>query len=229
MTITARVQVSHPDIGLTPTVQELANPSLRVVSNAGTDPENDMYFFLVGNDREPFERALEGDHTVADANRLSAFEGKHLYRITYAPDAVLISPKATEVGGITLDSQSTADGWLLHFQFPGRDALYQVWEFCKDAGVSFDIVELREQVDDPVEADPYGLTEPQREALLVAHGRGYFEEPREASLEELADALGISPTAVGGRLRRGMEKLIGATLDESGPGPGHGGPGSFGP
>jgi predicted DNA binding protein len=57
-----------------------------------------------------------------------------------------------------------------------------------------------------------GLTAAQREALLRAYREGYFEEPRETSQEEVADLLDISSTAAGGRIRRGMSKLIETTL-----------------
>jgi predicted DNA binding protein len=49
---------------------------------------------------------------------------------------------------------------------------------------------------------------------VTAYKEGYFEEPRTTSLEELGDILDISPTAVGGRLRRGMAALIETTLSE---------------
>ncbi|WP_309138889.1 helix-turn-helix domain-containing protein [Haloterrigena gelatinilytica] len=38
--------------------------------------------------------------------------------------------------------------------------------------------------------------------------RGYFEDPRDSSVEDLADALGVSSSAVSGRLRRGLKALI---------------------
>jgi len=42
--------------------------------------------------------------------------------------------------------------------------------------------------------------------------RGYVEEPRDITLEELADEVGPSPTAVSGRMRRAEAKLIARTL-----------------
>jgi predicted DNA binding protein len=213
MPITARVYVTHPDFRVTPTVRALRQPSLRVVSDARTDPEHDMYFFLVGNDRDPFERALAADDTVAGANRLSAYKGDHLYRITYADSALLISPTVTEVGGLTLDARATGDGWLFTLQAPDRAALTAIWESASDDGISWDLVELDDRAD-ATDGGRYGLTESQRETLLLAFEQGYFSEPREATLADIGEALDISPTAVGGRLRRGMESLIRATLRE---------------
>ncbi len=53
-----------------------------------------------------------------------------------------------------------------------------------------------------------GLTDAQYDALVTAYRSGYFEEPRALSLSELAEELGISPTAASGRLRRATKRLV---------------------
>jgi predicted DNA binding protein len=53
------------------------------------------------------------------------------------------------------------------------------------------------------------LTARQRETLRLAHERGYFEIPREVTLDDLADELGVSNQAVSERLRRGCTHVIG--------------------
>ncbi len=214
MPLTARVYVASADFRVTPTVRALAEPALQVASDARTDPEHDAYFFLVGNDRDSFERALAADHTVADAKRLSGFKGKHLYRLTYSDAALLISPTVTEVGGLTREATATDNGWLFTLQVSDRDALATIWEHARDSGVTWDLVELNQGISLTNE-ELYGLTETQRETLLIALEEGYFSEPREATLSDLADTLGISQTAAGGRLRRGLEALLQATLDET--------------
>jgi predicted DNA binding protein len=60
------------------------------------------------------------------------------------------------------------------------------------------------------------LTDSQREALLVAFERGYFEEPRDATLGEVAADLDISQPAASGLLRRGIKRLIvSSMMDDS--------------
>jgi predicted DNA binding protein len=61
------------------------------------------------------------------------------------------------------------------------------------------------------------LTDSQREALLVAFETGYFEEPRNATLGEVAADLDISQPAASGLLRRGIKRLVASSLmDDSG-------------
>lgn len=57
------------------------------------------------------------------------------------------------------------------------------------------------------------LTETERETLVVAAESGYFETPRQTSLDDLAEQFGVSKTAVSMNLRRAERKLINATIE----------------
>ena len=65
----------------------------------------------------------------------------------------------------------------------------------------------------PVETETEAaLTDTQLEALALAYERGYFEFPREVTLEALGEELGISRQAVGSRIRGGINHVLGSTL-----------------
>lgn len=51
------------------------------------------------------------------------------------------------------------------------------------------------------------LTDAQREAFLVALERGYYEQPRGTTLDEIGDALGISKSAVSKRLAAARNRI----------------------
>ncbi|WP_226481371.1 helix-turn-helix domain-containing protein [Natrinema amylolyticum] len=56
------------------------------------------------------------------------------------------------------------------------------------------------------------LTETERETFEVASRNGYYETPRETTLDELADHFDISKTAVSMNLRRSERKVLQAAL-----------------
>ncbi|MEF8842565.1 MAG: helix-turn-helix domain-containing protein [Haloarculaceae archaeon] len=58
------------------------------------------------------------------------------------------------------------------------------------------------------------VTETQRETLRLAYEAGYYEEPRETTLGELATELGVGERAVFRRLRRGTRGLLAATFGD---------------
>jgi hypothetical protein len=61
-------------------------------------------------------------------------------------------------------------------------------------------------------AGRYGLTDSQHRVLELASRRGYFEIPRDVTLKELADEVGVSHQALSEQLRRGIGALVEDTI-----------------
>jgi len=208
MPIAAQVYVKHPDMALSETIRSLTDADLGVVSDVGTDPQQDAYFFWIeAPDFEAVEATLASDPTVSEFSTIIEGASRRTYRIRYSQGAKLISPPMTDIGGVIADTRSHLDGWLLELRLQDHDGLYELNEYASREGITLDVLEVQ-QIDTRREEPDFGLTEPQREALVAAFLHGYYDEPREADLEELADLLGVSPTAVSGRLKRGSARLI---------------------
>jgi len=217
MVITTEVYVEHPDLALADTIRSVPDLEVGVVSDAGTDPEHDAYFFWVeAPDFDAVEDALASDHTVDEFASIVEAPGRRTYRVEYSEDVTLVSPVLTEVGGLTLESRSHADGWLLRLQLEGHETLYALNEHATEQDIRLDILELHQR-DDPDDRREFGLTDSQVEALVAAYVHGYYDEPRETSLAGLSERLGISETAVSGRLRRGSARLVEAVLIDEEP------------
>ncbi len=86
-------------------------------------------------------------------------------------------------------------------------------EYCQGNDIPITIIAVHAML--PIQGEGYELTETQREALVLAYERGYFDTPRETSLEEIADEIGITQQSLSSRLRRGHRRLIKATLSSS--------------
>lgn len=56
------------------------------------------------------------------------------------------------------------------------------------------------------------MTERQRTVVHRAFDQGYFETPKESTLEPIAEEMDISPQAVSGLLNRGLKNLLQETL-----------------
>lgn len=212
--ISTKLYVEGEDLALAPTIRSVREAELGVVSDAGTDPRHDVYYFWVeAPDFEAVEAALEADHTVADTAVIVETGDRRTYRVEYSDEATYLTPTVTDIGGLTLEARSRLNGWLLSLQLPGHDALYRLREVAREHGMRFDVLELQQRPESDY-GDDFGLTESQREALVGAFAKGYYDEPRESSLEELASMLNITPSAVSGRLRRGSAQLIETILVE---------------
>jgi predicted DNA binding protein len=209
MTLIAVVEIEHSALALGPTIRNLPEASMQVIPHSGTDPDTGMFFFLVEHDHDDFdavEAQFDRDATVEEWTRIADDGTTRIYRLQHTPETKLLTPEVTKVGGFTLEAKSTGHGWRIRLQLPGREALSELWDYCREEEISFELVQMYQQ--EGISLDGKPLTEPQRTTLLAAYERGYFDEPRGTSHKEIADLLGISPTAVGGRIRRGTARLI---------------------
>lgn len=213
MSLITVADIAHDDLALTPTIQSEVASKIDVVSQSATDPKTGLFFFVVrGADVAVFEEALEIDHTVRDWWLVSEPDDSAVYRIGHTEDAILLSPVITELGGLMLDACSNdTSGWRVRLQLSDREALSELWEYCEENDISFELNRMYRQ-DGWMNGEPSKLTDAQRDGLVTAYEHGYFEEPREAALEDLAEVLDISPTAVSGRIRRGTAELVESIL-----------------
>jgi hypothetical protein len=219
MVIITEVRFVHERGGLTDTFRRLPDVDVTVVREASTDPGQSEYVLRFDTaDATAIEGVLAEDPSVASVKPISGFEDQRLWAVEFTPDAKLLNPRVTSEDGVVLDARSASTdhgprGWHEHWLLPGREALHDIWEYARDEGFSFEVLEFRTNGrTGPDYPGPTAPTERQRETLVAAYEMGYFAEPRETSLEELADALDLSPTAVSGRLRRGMKALVKMTV-----------------
>lgn len=168
-----------------------------------------FFFWASGGDVDTFESALEDDGSVANFVFLTRVSGRALYRVTFAEGTreQMVYPTAMENDIIYLSLTQTHEGSRIQAQVGTRDALGSYRDACADRDMPFHLHRLYEEEGDNTYT-LYGLTEPQYEALMLAYNAGYFGATRDANLEEIAEQIGISPQALAGRLRRGLENLI---------------------
>lgn len=216
MSITAKIHIEHDRLALAPTLRALDGVTIRVISHGNTDPGSTVFPFLIEyDDRPELEATLDEDATVARYELIDWADGTGIYYIEHTPETKLISSVVTEVNGFLVHNETQGGGWLVSLLLPDREGLNAIWEYTTENDIALDIHEVYSNEDAGGE-NSYGLTEEQRTALLVAYERGYFGEPRDISLSEVAAEIGLSSTAMSGRLRRGMRNLIAATIVEHG-------------
>ena len=219
MAVLSAVQFAHPDGALRHTLDALPAVDVRVLREASTDPEHDASVFMFrGASLEEIESVLAADPSVAVTHPMPDYRGTHVFGIEFSPETKLLAPKVTEERGFALDARradprSELAGWHERWLFARRSGLNAVWEHAKAEGYHFEVLSIG-QFHPEGSAATGALTDEQRETILFAYNRGFFEEPRETSLESLAQELGLSSTAVGGRIRRGINALVEATVVE---------------
>ena len=213
--ILAVFRVEHQEIALTRTAEHDPTATLRPIREAGTDPNKERYLFSVtSEDFERFEAGLDADPTVADYERIVQLEDEAVYAFTYADDAILFSTQVGRTNGVVLEMENDGTTWIFKTWFPNRESAQRMWDFAIDHEIEISLDRINEH--GSIVSNSFGLTAPQHEAVLVALESGYFDEPRGATLGEVARELDISQPAASGLLRRGLKRLVRSTLAEEG-------------
>ncbi|WP_424000322.1 helix-turn-helix domain-containing protein [Haloarcula salina] len=212
MSITTKLHIEHERLALVPTLRSLEDVTIRVIPQGNTDPGSSVFPFLIEyHDRTQLEEMLETDPTVQSYELVDWTDQTGIYYIEHTPETKLISSVVTDVNGFLVHTETKGNGWLVRLLLPDRQALNTIWEYATENGISLDIIEIYGNTDTGGESS-YGLTDEQRTALITAYENGYFGEPRDISLNEVAEEIGLSSTAMSGRLRRGMRNLVAATI-----------------
>lgn len=212
MRFIAELQLQHPKLLLTPTIQRCPEMAIKLEYQLiAAGGEYVLLFHVRGEDFEAFEAALADDPTVTAVSTVIQTSTFRVYRTQLVSAEYLVLARAVEMGLRLLEAVSGDGGWYAVLELPNVETLHSFRAFCSDHDVSASIQKLYR-----VEAGPtgeaFGLTPSQREAITTAYEAGYFNQPRDTSLEGVGERLGISSSAAGGRLRRGLRTLIEQTV-----------------
>lgn len=169
------------------------------------------FFWVWGDDVADFEARLADEPGVAVDRPIARTERGALYRIEWDSSMSETIRGIFELDYTLLSGEADADRWRFEIRFPDGDAASRFQRYLVEHGIPHELTRVQGVRElSPVGAS--GLTEKQRETLVAAYDEGYFSVPRETTTRELAGRLGIAPSSVSDRLRRGMERLVEESL-----------------
>ncbi|MFB6129236.1 MAG: bacterio-opsin activator domain-containing protein [Salinigranum sp.] len=175
--------------------------------------------WATGADLERIRAALGDDETVREAALLADASNGWLFAVEWADRPSALLDELADSAATILEAQGRGGRWYLWVLVSDRTELSRAYHRLESRDVEVRLDAVHEM--DRMYHSRYGLTDGQREALVAAFERGYYDVPHSVSTAELGEELGISHQAVSQRLRRGHGALVGHTLVV-----GHGFPGS---
>ncbi|SEW26163.1 helix-turn-helix domain-containing protein [Natrinema salifodinae] len=173
------------------------------------------YFWLKSGDHETVERVIRDHPAIRDVTRVDAIDDYALYRAKWDEDVHDLIYGIGETEGVILEAYSD-DRWFFRLRFADHGALARFYNFCTDHSISLHLERVYTLSEHIEQGRQLGLTPEQREALVLALDRGYFDTPSQASLSELGDVIGISQQAMSKRVRGGTKQVLTKVLLESG-------------
>jgi len=170
-------------------------------------------FWVRGVETEDIEASFESHAGVTNVRLVDSVEDKYLMRAEWGREYVGILNALAAARIVVLSGVGTREGWEFEVRGESRAVVGEFRAYCRVHDIQIEITAVHALF--PVQGDGYGLTDTQREALVLAYERGYFDSPRESSLQELGAELGITQQSLSSRLRRGHRRLIAGTLINS--------------
>lgn len=168
-------------------------------------------FWIHNATRDSFVETVRRHPAVNDTSEVDVFEDRTLFTLDWDASQNYLFQAIQRCDGQVLGAVGTPDRWDFEIRFPTHDDLTGFTTDCEDAGIGIEATRVYNPAE-PEEGRWYGLTAPQREALVLAVEMGYYAIPRGCTTEELAEELGISDQAVTERLRRAIATLVESTL-----------------
>lgn len=166
---------------------------------------------VTGGDRDEVRELLGRVEAVESHSVLESSSEHHLVRVVWcdSPTGVFDCVRCSDA--TLLSVVATGEEWRLQVQFEEQGDVSRFQTCCRESEVSMRLLRLdRNGVPD----SSLPLQPKQRQTLELALELGYFDIPREKTLQDLAEELGISDQSVSERLRRGLSTILEETLSE---------------
>ncbi|ELZ00794.1 helix-turn-helix domain-containing protein [Natrialba asiatica] len=167
--------------------------------------------WLSGPSQEMIDDALATSSAIDEYSLINSDDDRWLYDIEFKPGTVNVFELVIEEGGTVLSASASNGTWLLSIRVLERDHVSSLYDRLTEDDVSPTIVRLFDLESES--NSQCGLTARQYETLVAAIDHGYFEIPREVSMQELSEELDISHQALSERLRRAYRALVTSELN----------------
>ncbi len=173
------------------------------------------FVWATGADHAAFERQVRESPLTGDVLLLDRVGDAGLYRIEWREATTDLLAGIAESEAAILEAQGDGE-WRFRLRFAGHDRLSQFYNYCTDHDLPVHIERTYTHDEESQFHGQFDISHAQREALVLALRRGYFDTPSKSSLDELAADLDISRQALSNRIRRGNREILRAVLLASG-------------
>ncbi|MCU4924551.1 helix-turn-helix domain-containing protein [Halobacteria archaeon AArc-dxtr1] len=208
MTTVVELELPAAHLGLERTFDRVPSFEFQLTGSIGDSPP---LVYASGPDRGAIESAISADDSVDLLASLDdASDDRWLFRLEFGRQLKVFQRIVAEHEGIILDARGQDARWSVELLFHDRAAVSNCHALIGEYDFQAEVTRVSAVNGHLSEHTP--LTKIQYETILKAHELGYFDVPRQVTLEELAAELDVSHQALSERIRRSHAALISAEL-----------------
>jgi len=204
----ARLLVDLPDgPWIADVSREFPDAGFRVLTAV---PGEDAGFALVratARDVDAVLSAMEAHDALTSVSVMAREEGVATVRLETDAPLLLLAAKRS---GLPIEMPLDIEDGVAEVEVTGEhERVATMGRRLSDLGLSFEVERVRQRVD-PARL----LTDRQRELLLAAVDLGYYDVPREATLTEVAEHVGIAKSTCSETLQRVERTVVREFVDD---------------
>jgi len=187
----------------------LTDPSMQISIERIVPTGNSTmpYIWVRNGDFSVFEETVKNDPNVVDIVLIDEIDHDRLYRVTWTGSVTDLITGINESEGTIMEA-SGKETWNFRLRFPSHDRLRRFYNYITDTELRLHLDRIFTLPEIGPDGFSFAITPEQREALVLAVEGGYFEIPRETTIREVAETLGISDQATSERIRRGANTIL---------------------
>ena len=211
MAVEASFTVPQPEFPLNTVFEQLPDATIELDRVVPTDDAIIPYFWIHAEKVGDLTPDLSGDKGVDEFKVIDELAEEMLVRIKWNlnHESILIAIVNTDV--TLLSGLGEQENWTFEVRSSDQKSVSEFQSYCRENDIPIELTQLHAL--SPLKSDrEFDLTDGQRSALVLAYSRGYFDSPRKATQDDIADELDISRQAVSSRLQRGLRRLVASTL-----------------
>lgn len=170
------------------------------------------YFWIYSEDSSKLRTDLSEDVGIDQVKFIDTVPEGMYVRIDWNLDHESVLTAITNTSVTLLTGKGSGGQWIFEIRGDTREEIAEFQRYCNEHSLPTELVLLH--AISPIDATTeYILTDDQREVLELAYSRGYFDSPRGVDQADIGEELGVTRQAVASRLQRGLQRLVGSTLD----------------
>ena len=170
------------------------------------------YLWVSGGDFEGFEAAVGASDLVRACERVDESGDTALYRLEWEPGTESLIQRLARSNVAITSGVRRGDRWHFRLRFDDHEDLAELNRYCQEQGIEYELDRVYADRERRSSRTVFDLTPEQADTVMLAIERGYYRVPREVTLEELGEELGVTPQATSERLRRATDKVLRTVL-----------------
>lgn len=212
MSVIVKLQVTAEDFEFGRVFSALGTETTVELESLVPVPGDSVPFvWISGRDHDALAGVIGSHPTVRAVERVESLHGRSLYALDWTVEYDHFFRALGHHTVQILGAKRVGSDWRFTLRFLTHRSLSRFQDYCENARITLAVSRVYNLPEAQPE-QPFGLSKPQCEALVLAVSEGYYDIPRGCNTADIAELLSISDQAVTERLRRAIATLARNTV-----------------